>query len=142
MAVFQRMPLRTPRARWPRWSLWSKGLKAKRADRATTQAFLRVLVLPWAVFITVFIAVNFAEQHGGYDLKPTFWVAVWFGIGMLNNLILFTSAQRSLLGKLRLLASEQFSLGSAAGGERPFWFAKPPTENADLPAPKNVSPLE
>ncbi|MEK7676669.1 MAG: ABC transporter permease, partial [Verrucomicrobiota bacterium] len=91
------------------WVGFWLGLKAKRADRATTQAFLRVLVLPWAVFITVFIAVNFAEQHGGYDLKPTFWVAVWFGIGMLNNLILFTSAQRSLLGKLRLLASEQFS---------------------------------
>ncbi|MBI4327334.1 MAG: hypothetical protein HY674_19035 [Chloroflexi bacterium] len=118
------------------------GLKAKKAYQASTQTLFRVLVLPWMVFITVFITVNFVDRRGGIDLSSNVWLAVWFGIGMLNNWIFFTSARRNLLEKLRTLASERFSLSGAAGGWRPSWFGKPLTEDTDLPAPKNASHLE
>lgn len=88
------------------------GLNSNRSNRAARGAALRILVLPWLVFLG-FITATAILNVGRYSEPDNLALGVWFVIGMVNNLFFFTWARTNLRQRLRTVAMNRFNTGTA-----------------------------
>ncbi|MDB6019268.1 MAG: hypothetical protein JWR19_3757 [Pedosphaera sp.] len=87
-------------------------LTAKSLNRATITTVLRMLVLPWVLYgIGVGMGTLWAELFSVTGWVPDwrFNLKVWFGTGMLVNLVFGLSAWRQLRGNFHQLATRRFA---------------------------------
>ena len=64
------------------------GLTAKKANLAARGALIRVLVLPWLIFLGLMTSTFFLNLDRQYD-SENFVLAAWFAIGMLCDLYFY-----------------------------------------------------
>lgn len=105
------------------------GLNTNRSNRAARGAALRILLLPWLVFLG-FITATVILNVGQYNEPDNLLLLAWFVIGMVNNLYFYTWARSNLRQRLRTVATERFKAGTARK-ERHSAEAKP--SNTTLP---------
>src|SRR5262245_44332400 len=98
--------------------MWS-GLKSRSVNRASGEAILCVLILPWVVFVMLLTAcVAFAALTRSFGSNfPTsrFLFLAWFAIGLANDLFWGMWAVQKLLRDFRAVATERY-------GPRPRWW--------------------
>lgn len=82
------------------------GLTAKSANRAARGAVLRILVLPWLIFIlfVTFLLFSDASSSGTENML----LGGWFAIGMITNLYFFIWAKSQLIERFRLVVTQRF----------------------------------
>ena len=86
------------------------GLNSRRPNRAAGAALVRVLVLPWMIFL---ILLTFIGLNGGFGGRSSTWnsttlTLLWLVIGLVNNVIFALPARRRLLAEFRQVATERF----------------------------------
>jgi ABC-type Na+ efflux pump permease subunit len=82
-----------------RVGMWM-GLRSRYHHRAVIQTLTRILVVPWLLYFVLGIAGFFHLRSG----VPLF--TVWFGLGIVNDLIWGRLAELRLLAMFRKVASE------------------------------------
>ena len=110
--------------------MWS-GLRSRSINRASGEAVLCVLVVPWVVFLMfvtaclVFVALT--RRFSANFTSPTFFFLTWFLIGIANDVFWGIWAAQKLLRDFRTAATERY-------GPRPRWWS-------GGPAPSNLPPV-
>jgi len=97
--------------------MW-RGLNSRRPNRAATAAMLRVLVLPWMIFLLLMtlaaVTDSFGRRMSNWDGNSA--VYLWVAICLLVNASFAIPARRRLLRQFRSVATTRFDGGS--GRER------------------------
>ena len=88
------------------------GLTSKTVNRAAGAAIVRVLVLPWILYVGLLTILALAGL-GQSTESDTFLIGSWFVIGLGNALLFLTLARRNLLEHLRVLATVRFDTGKS-----------------------------
>lgn len=86
-------------------------LTTRNPNRATGITVARVLILPWAILIgvSVLISVFAAFAFSSSQLGWAFFLGLWFGAGVLADLLFGLSARRQLQANLRQIAMERYT---------------------------------
>lgn len=89
------------------------GLNSRRSNRAVTGTIARILVLPWVLWLLIYIFMNlWTEFQGGagrgFLEDGSFMTTVWLMIGLSINLLFGLSARQRLLGQFRTVATNRF----------------------------------
>ncbi len=100
-------------------SMWL-AMVTRRVNRATGGAVFRVLVLPWLLFVGCMTALALLDIEG-FTPSLTFFIILWFAIGIATNAFFFTLARTNLRHRFRSLATERFM---AKGSAWRTFFAK------------------
>jgi ABC-type transport system involved in cytochrome c biogenesis permease component len=89
--------------------MW-RGLNSRRPNRAAAAALVRVLVLPWMVFLMLLtlaaLTNTFGRRSSGWEGHSV--VLLWTAIGLCFNVIFGIPARRRLLGDFRQVATQRF----------------------------------
>ena len=83
------------------------GLTAKKANLAARGALIRVLVLPWLIFLGLMTSTFFLNLDRQYD-SENFVLAALFAIGMLCDLYFYLWARTNLRHAFRTVATQRF----------------------------------
>ena len=99
--------------------LWT-AVTAKHPNHAAGAVLLRVLVLPWFVFITLTFAyeVLHMRYRWGWDPfdKPGTPIAIWFAIALATDIAFVVHARLKLAHRFRAAAARRFEAARAS-----FW---------------------
>jgi hypothetical protein len=90
--------------------MW-RGLNSRRPNRAASGLLLRVLVLPWVLFLLFVTLIAIAEslgQHIGRGLEGSAWIFVWGLISLAVDAFFFFPAHHRLLEQFRQVAAQRF----------------------------------
>ena len=96
--------------------MW-RGLNSRRPNRAAAAAMVRVLVLPWMIFlllVTLGAAKAFGQRMTHWDGKSL--VYLWTGISLIVNAYFAIPARRRLLRQFRSVATTRFDAGPGREG--------------------------
>ena len=100
------------------------GLSARNFNRASNAAIVRIMVLPWCVFLGSLITLAALRLNNSIDWKPELVLAWWFAIGVVNNGIFLASTKRKLTEEFRAIAAQHNAPHSARRGWRIFGRSK------------------
>jgi hypothetical protein len=96
-------------------SMWL-GLNSRGTTRATAAGIVRVLFIPWLVFLALltfvaFFGISLARSNlrQYFDFKAL--VCIWIFLGFLNDLLFGFWAARNLHTQFRLAATRRFDSG-------------------------------
>jgi ABC-type transport system involved in cytochrome c biogenesis permease component len=78
--------------------MWT-GLRARNHPRAILGTLLRILILPWLLYFILGVAGFFQGN------SPVPFFLIWFGLGLVNDLLWIGLARKRLRGQFRLLAT-------------------------------------
>lgn len=97
--------------------MW-RGLNSRRPNRAAAAAMVRVLVLPWMIFL---LLVTMAAVTDAFGRRMTNWdgksaVYLWLVISLVVNAYFAIPARRRLLKQFRAVATTRFDAGSGKEG--------------------------
>jgi len=106
------------------------GLIAKHPNRATFATFARVVVLPCGAWSAVMILVSLLQLWSRLDRTDAFWMLLWFGFGLANDVALFLWSRHRLLRDLRFVATQRFVRGRPLFGS---WPSRKPVATTGLP---------
>jgi ABC-type transport system involved in cytochrome c biogenesis permease component len=95
--------------------MW-RGLNSRRPNRAAAAALVRVLVLPWMVYL---LFVTFIGVSGGFRFG--FWsggalLVMWGGISLVIDAVFALPARQRLLISFRDVATQRFETRGRQGG--------------------------
>jgi ABC-type transport system involved in multi-copper enzyme maturation permease subunit len=97
--------------------MW-RGLNSRRPNRAAAAAMVRVLVLPWMIFLLLLtlaaVTDAFGRRMGNWDGKSA--VYLWATISLLVNAYFAIPARRRLLKQFRSVATTRFDAGTGKDG--------------------------
>jgi hypothetical protein len=82
--------------------MWD-GLRARQHHRAILRTLIKILVVPWIIFLLMQTMMLSGARSAG-EAKAIFMV--WFGLGVVNNLFWAARARRGLSKYFRLIASD------------------------------------
>ena len=116
------------------WTGMWDGLTAKHANRAGTSTVFRILVLPWLVFMVILTFGALVYYRGQFSPDGKFLLALWFCLGIFNDLAFGLLARHRLHGEFRTIATLRFSLKAPRG----LWRWVHPAE-AVVQAPPLIS---
>ena len=92
--------------------MW-RGLNSRRPNRAAAAALVRVLVLPWMIFLLLITLGAWSDAFGRrmahWDGKSA--VYLWAAIALIVNASFAIPARRRLLGEFRTVATTRFDAG-------------------------------
>ncbi len=109
--------------------MW-QALSAKNQSRAISTSLARVMVFPW-VLIALVLLFGALLSMGGInppDPGPWFFLALWFGTGLVIDLTFAAVARYRLLREFRLAAQERY--GAAPGLWKWLVGRQPPARQA------------
>lgn len=86
-------------------AMWT-ALTAKSPNRITGITVTRLLLAPWAVYVGVLVVVAATWSP---DPKWPFYVGLWFGLGMVTDLVFGLVAWWQLRTRFRQLAMQRFA---------------------------------
>ncbi len=115
-------------------------LTAKNQQQAIGKTFFRILVLPWIAFWIIGVLASLWAALGSDGGEPLSWrfnLGLWFGLGMLADLVFGTLAARCLLTKFRQLATERFDGRVARTKWR--WFSHKALAASDIASVAHAS---
>ena len=97
--------------------MW-RGLNSRRPNRAAAAAMVRVLVLPWMIFL---LLLTMAAVTDAFGRRMTNWdgksaVYLWLVISLGVNAYFAIPARRRLLKQFRTVATTRFDAGSGKEG--------------------------
>ncbi len=97
--------------------MW-RGLNSRRPNRAAAAAMVRVLVLPWMIFL---LLLTMAAVTDAFGRRMTNWdgksaVYLWLIISLAVNAYFAIPARRRLLKQFRSVATTRFDAGSGKEG--------------------------
>ena len=90
--------------------MW-RGLNSRRPNRAAAAALVRVLVLPWMVFLLFMTVIGISGGFGGAHWNSYSLVVLWTIFSVVIDLIFAVPARDQLLGKFRQVATQRFDTG-------------------------------
>ena len=90
------------------WAGMWAALTVKTPNRITGVTATRLLLAPWVLFFVVLIMANLLTMPSSPDFTWIFYVGLWFGLGLLADLIFGIVAWRELRTKFRQLATQPF----------------------------------
>ena len=102
------------------WVAMWVGLTAKNPNRITSLVVVRVLVAPCVVYAAVLALASGIDAIGHFSFPPPGWkilVGLWFGLGMLADLVFGFMAWRQVTTRFRELATNSAPGANAPGGK-------------------------
>jgi hypothetical protein len=92
--------------------LWM-AVAAKRPHHAGPAVLLRVLVLPWFLFLTLTIAYEILglRYRWGWDISGKQAVAIWFAIALATDIVFLVYARLKLAYGFRTAVAQRFEAG-------------------------------
>jgi ABC-type transport system involved in multi-copper enzyme maturation permease subunit len=87
--------------------MW-KGLTAKNASRAILGPIFHIMILPWLIFIGIFLALvplSRVFRNVGASFEAVLWIRIC--ISLANDLLRFLLSRENLLSRFRELATHQ-----------------------------------
>ncbi|MEW6302790.1 MAG: ABC transporter permease subunit [Verrucomicrobiota bacterium] len=109
--------------------MW-QGLRARYSMRAVGSVIFRILFLPWIILVLLLIFASIANVRA-FDKEDTF-LGLWFGLGMVNNLVHFLWARQGLMEDFRTIATTRYDAKLPTETHAPK--AKPAEVKAPVPA--------
>ncbi|MSU63694.1 MAG: ABC transporter permease [Pedosphaera sp.] len=86
------------------------GLVSRSPHRAASAALVRVLVLPWVLYILGMITILFLSPAAGNSIPSTsFMVGIWMLLGLGMDFYFANSARRNLTQHFHLVVAQQFT---------------------------------
>ena len=97
--------------------MW-RGLNSRRPNRAAAAALVRVLVLPWMVFLLLLTLIG---MSGGFGRSYSLWtgnglVILWTAISLVFNAVFALPARHRLQEEFRQVATQRFETRKMKGG--------------------------
>jgi ABC-type transport system involved in cytochrome c biogenesis permease component len=105
------------------------GLIAKHPNRATFASFARVVLLPCGAWSLVIILVSLLQLWSRLDRSDAFWMLLWFGFGLVNDVALLLWSRLRLFRDLRVVATQRFVPGRRLSGS---WLSRKAAPNTAL----------
>lgn len=81
------------------------GMTARNPNRASSATAVRILVVPWAVFGLVSMAVSWSEFNPG----GKFFLGLWFGLGLATDLFYGFWSRHKLHTEFRRVAMQRYA---------------------------------
>lgn len=106
-------------------TLWALGpwvaVTARHPNQAAANLLLRVCVLPWLVFLVLLISAAIAQEWRwvSWNLNENTFLAIWFGLGLLNDLAWLAYAAIRTDHQFREAAASRFE--RRGGWWRALW---------------------
>lgn len=92
------------------WVAMASATTSQNQSRVTSGAVLRILLLPWVVYMLVMGANSLISLTAGrFEPDPTFYFCLWFALGILFDLVFGLSARQKLLTGFRDSATQRYS---------------------------------
>lgn len=93
--------------------MWS-AVTARHPNAAAMVPLARVFALPWAVLIAFGSAFQLLglDRRWGWDLSDKAVLGVWFGVGLITDVLLILHARMKLRTQFRLIATQRFTTRS------------------------------
>ena len=88
--------------------MW-QGLTARNPAQATSKTFSLVLILPWIGFALVSLLVGLLSLSRDRDPGESFFLGLWFFLGIATDVILGAWARHRLLRDFREIAARRYS---------------------------------
>ena len=97
--------------------MW-RGLNSRRPNRAAAAALVRVLVLPWMVYLLFVTFIGLSSSFGRTNSQWTGHVLIvfWAIISLVFNAIFGLPARRRLLAEFRHVATQRFETRGSKSG--------------------------
>ena len=88
------------------WTGMWTAISQRNLKRATSEAVLRIMVLPWALLIIGFTTVGFMQVALGRPFNFSYWwvFAVWLVLGVVNDVAFTLWSRHQLLHRFRVKA--------------------------------------
>jgi hypothetical protein len=103
---------------------------ARNTAQAPGQAVLRLLLLPWLVFMGLMTFVELIGFGRGAEFPDVF--AVWWLLCMANNIFWIVRSRRRFYERLRAVAAERYQPAPARKSWWPFWWRSEPAQRIGL----------
>jgi len=87
--------------------MW-RGLNSRRPNRAAAAALVRVLVLPWMVYLLLLTFIGVSGGFGRSQWTENTLVILWAVIGLVFNAVFGLPARQRLLTEFRQIATQRF----------------------------------
>ncbi len=105
------------------------GLSAKQTNRAIGGAISRIMLLPWLIYIGAVMLMGISRMAIGFNPGYGFFLGLWFGIGIVIDLVFLNWARNNLRQHFREVVTQRFD--SKPG--RSWWKLSSPKSNPKLP---------
>lgn len=111
--------------------LWT-GCVARNVQTAAGQAVLRLLAMPWLIFMLGMMCVGVLRLRFARNMEFTELFGAWWTLCMLNNVAWIFRSRRNFYERLRLAAAERFQPAPARSGWRRFFRRSEPFQEISL----------
>jgi ABC-type Na+ efflux pump permease subunit len=107
------------------------GLKARHASRASSAVIVRILILPWLVFLLLWMLFSVLDNwYSRYRVDNDYFPAFWFVISMLVDLAFAAWARNRLHQDFRAVATQRVDV---TGYGKSWWPAREKAISTKLP---------
>ncbi len=86
-----------------------QALTAKNPNRAPSASVAQILIAPGILWAGMSMLIALTFDHRGEPPGPSFFLGLWFVLGLLADLGFGLSARQKLLAEFRLVASQRFT---------------------------------
>ncbi len=96
--------------------MW-EAMVARKPNHVTGKTVVRILVAPWVLYIALTIVAGFLLETSPPQPRPLTWkffVALWFGLGLLTDAAFIVGAMVHLRRSFRTLALQRLAPASSA----------------------------
>ena len=83
-------------------------LSSRHTNRALGGTVVRILILPWGVFLMLLFLFSWRSYLPSFFRDETVAILTWLSIGLLNNAAFGFRARHKLLRDFRIVATQQF----------------------------------
>src|SRR5207249_1104822 len=88
--------------------MW-QALIARNPNRAASASVAQILILPGIAWLFIVFLSMLASLQGSEQPSATFYLGLWFGLGLFTDIVFGAMARKKLLTQFRVAAEHRFT---------------------------------